>query len=396
MTIRYQEGIAWMESVSLEKLAQVVGTPAYCYSSQTLLDRARAWKEAFRSYPTLSCFAVKANACPKILELLSREGLGADVVSGGELELALSHGFPAEKILFSGVGKTRSEIKRALEKEILCLNVESAEELEEIVEVASALKKKAPIALRLNPDIDPHTHPHIATGLAHTKFGMDRETALKLVKRFHSNSHLEWKGIACHLGSQIVDLNPFREAARQLVSLAQEFSNLGVKLRELDLGGGLGIRYEAEEPPKLSDYAKTLHDVLRPTHLRLLLEPGRILVAEAGILLTRVIRVKRTIGKTFVVVDAGMNDLLRPALYGAYHRIEAVREGAAKIKADVVGPICETTDTLGFERQLPDLKAGDLLMIREAGAYGATMSSTYNARPLTRQVWIEGKNWEST
>lgn len=380
----------------LTEIARGAGTPVYAYSSDFLKKRVEEWTTAFRGHPTLSCFAVKANAHPKVLKTLGSLGLGADVVSVGEMELALAAGIPAERIVFSGVGKTKKEIRRALEAGIHCLNVESAEELAEVADIGRQLGKKAPIALRINPDIDPKTHPYIATGLACTKFGIDVATAKSLAKEFGGHPSLHWKGLACHIGSQIQDLEPFRESARQLVALAKELKAFGVTLTTLDLGGGLGIRYEGEIPPTIQSYADVILKEVAPSGLSLILEPGRILVAESGVLLTEVVRVKKTAAKNFVIVDAAMNDLMRPALYEAYHRIVPLKEISGKMTADVVGPICETADTLGFDRTLGEVRTGDLLMIQNAGAYGATMSSTYNARPLARQVWVEGNRWEKT
>jgi len=390
MTVHYEKDQAWIESVSLSDLARRVETPVYLYSARAVKTRAKEWLAAFSHYPSLSCFAVKSNAHPQVLATLSALGFGADVVSGGELELALAAGFAPEKIVFSGVGKTTAELTRALTAGIYCLNVESGEELEEIAVLAAASGKKAPIALRINPDIDPHTHPHIATGMADTKFGIEPAVAKALSKKFATHPSLEWKGLACHLGSQIMELDPFREAARQMVSLAEEMKLQGIQLQHLDLGGGLGIGYDGEPPPALKEYAEALLESVRPTGLRLLLEPGRALVAHAGVLLTQVIRTKQTSAKTFVIVDAGMNDCLRPALYEAFHRISAVKQAKDEIVADVVGPICETADTLGFARKLPKLQTGDLLLIHDAGAYGATMASTYNERARAKEGWIDG------
>jgi len=378
----------------LTEIARKAGTPVYAYSSDFLVQRTKEWIAAFKGHPTLSCFAVKANAHPKVLKTLASLGLGADVVSGGEMQLALDAGIPPERIVFSGVGKTKKEIQKALDKNIHCLNVESAEELAETAEIARAAGKRAPIALRINPDIDPKTHPYIATGLACTKFGINVPTALALAKEFGAHPHLEWKGLACHIGSQIQDLEPFKESARQLVALAEKFKILGVTLTSLDLGGGLGIRYQDENPPSIQSYAEVILKEVAPSGLSLILEPGRILVAEAGVLLTEVVRVKRTEAKNFVIVDAAMNDLMRPALYEAYHPISTLQSAPGKMLADIVGPICETADTLGFDRDLGEVRPGDLIKIGNAGAYGATMASTYNARPLIGQVWVEGTKWE--
>jgi diaminopimelate decarboxylase len=384
----------YCESVSLTRIAEEIGTPVYVYSAAQLERNCRSLTAAFSAYPTLPCFAVKANSNPVLLKRIFEAGFGADVVSGGELRIALAAGARADQIVFSGVGKLESEIQLALQSKILSFHVESAEELDRLAALAQRGATVAPISFRINPNIDPKTDPKITTALYETKFGIPEPEARGLVEKVLRNPYLKLVGLSCHLGSQITDRDVFGEAAARMSQLAQEVMALGAKLSFLDLGGGVGVSYRGEKTIALEDYARTLLGPLRKTGLKLLIEPGRVVAATTGALLTRVIGRKRTPAKQFVIVDAGMNDLLRPALYGAFHRIEpvATREMPPE-KVDVVGPICETTDCFAADRELPMLTAGDLVLIRDAGAYGFSMASTYNSRPLPAEVLVDGSSF---
>ena len=390
----YREGTLYAEDTAIPTIAQAVGTPFYLYSSATLTHHFQAFDGAFSQVPHLTCFALKANPSGALLRLLGRLGSGADIVSGGELYRALRAGIPPEKIVYSGVGKTEAEIAFALKKKILLLNVESPEELCLIDRVAARLKKKAPIAIRVNPDIDPQTHPYISTGLKKNKFGIHIQESLQQYRLARELRHIEIRGVDCHIGSQLLITDPFLEAVRKLKKLIQQLIDLGIQIRYLDLGGGLGITYDQEEPPRPREYARAIIQELGRGPYTLILEPGRVLVGNAGILVTRVLYLKKGEEKNFIVVDAGMNDLLRPSLYGSFHLIQpVVKKRRRKITADVVGPICESGDFLGKDRLLPRPEAGDLLAVMSAGAYGFSMSSNYNARPRMAEVLSEGKNF---
>ena len=391
---QYQGNEVFCENIPLKRLAEETGTPAYIYSAATLDRHCRVLKEAFKDYPTLLCYAVKANHNLTILRRIFAAGFGADVVSIGELERSLRAGARPNEIVFSGVGKQVNEIERGLTAGILSFNVEYAGELEEIARLAAKVDQQVGISLRINPNIDAKTNPYIATGLYSTKFGLAEIDAKELLRSVQSNPHLKILGLACHIGSQITELGPFREAATRLVQLSRELMEEGFALQTIDLGGGLGVRYLSEEPPALEDYAATLLAQVKETGLKLLIEPGRAIVAHAGVLLTRVIGIKITAKKRFVIVDAAMNDLIRPSLYQAYHEILPVRRSSGTDSpADVVGPICETSDFLGRDRQLPELKAGDLLFVRGCGAYGSTMASNYNTRARAPEVLVEGSKY---
>ncbi len=391
---QYQADEAFCEGVPLQKLAEEVDTPAYIYSAATLDRHCRVLKETFKNYPTLLCYAVKANHNLTVLGRIFAAGFGADVVSVGELERALRAGVRSNEIVFSGVGKQAHEIERGLMAGILSFNVEYAGELDEIARLAAKFNRHAGISLRINPNIDAKTNPYIATGLYGTKFGIAESDAKPLLRSVKGSPHLRLLGLACHIGSQIVELGPFREAATRLVQLSRELMEEGFPLQTIDLGGGLGIRYKSEQPPPLEDYAATLLTQVESTGLKLLIEPGRAIVGNAGVLLTRVIGIKITAKKRFVIVDGAMNDLIRPSLYKSYHEILSVRRPTGtQSLADVVGPICETSDFLGVDRQLPDLRAGDLLFVRGCGAYGSTMASNYNTRPRAAEVLVEGSTY---
>ncbi len=388
---QYRENELYAEEVPVRQIARKVGTPFYLYSAATLRRHYRVFDQAFKTLPHLVCYAVKANSNLAVLRLLAREGAGADIVSGGELFRALKAGIPAEKIVFSGVGKTAREIRLALKAGILMFNVESLEELKSIARIARKMGKKAPIAIRVNPDVNPKTHPYISTGLKENKFGLDVETAFKAYQLAKEDPYLEIVGIDCHIGSQLTQLSPFVEALRRIKAFLKRLATVGISVRYLDLGGGLGIVYGEEEPPPPEKYAQALIEELNGLSVTLILEPGRVLVGNAGILVTKVLYYKETPAKKFLIVDAGMNDLLRPAFYQAYHEIIPVlKKERPSIVADVVGPICETGDFLARERELPLVKPGELLAVMSAGAYGFVMASNYNSRPRPAEVMVNG------
>jgi diaminopimelate decarboxylase len=378
--------------VSVKKLAEKYGTPLYIYSYGTLLRHFKAYAEAFNGYPHIICFAVKSNPNTAILRLFAKNGGGADIVSGGELYVALKAGIPSHKIVYAGVGKTREEIRFALRSKILMFNVESGDELREIDDVAREMKTKAPVALRINPDIDPQTHPYISTGLKKHKFGIPIENALEYYKIASRLKNTKVIGVHKHIGSQITKVSPFVDALKRILRLIDDLSAQGVGICCLDIGGGLGISYRDEEPPVPDDLAKHLIPLLEGRKLTLIMEPGRSLVGNAGILVTKTLYLKEGTDKEFIIVDAGMNDLIRPSLYDAYHHIDpVVRNKRGKILGDVVGPICESGDFLAKERELNRIKQGEYLAVMSAGAYGFSMSSNYNSRPRAAEVLVKGK-----
>jgi diaminopimelate decarboxylase len=393
----YRNGALFAEDVDLTALAATVGTPFYCYSTATLERHYRVLSEAFASVPTLICYAMKANSNQSVVKTLARQGAGADIVSGGELTRALNAGVTADKIVFAGVGKTREEMAAALKAGILCFNVESEPELEALSEVAGSVGRTAPVSVRINPDIDAKTHAKISTGKSENKFGIPLSRAREVYAAASRLPGLRIAGVDMHIGSQIVELAPFDNAAALLAEFARALMSEGYRLDHIDIGGGLGIPYRPgdPEPPLPSAYAQTIIRHTRELGLKLVLEIGRMLVGNAGILVTRVLHVKRGEAKTFVVVDAAMNDLIRPTLYDAYHDIWPVKapEGGATMDADIVGPVCESGDYLALDRSLPACKAGDLLAIMTAGAYGAVLSSTYNTRALVPEVLVRGKDF---
>jgi diaminopimelate decarboxylase len=375
------------EGVPVPKIAQEVGTPFYLYSHATLRQHFRAFDGAFSDVPHLTCFAMKSNSNMAILRLFSLEGGGADIVSGGELYRALKAGVEAKKIVYSGVGKTAEDIEYALRSEILLFNVESTQEIMLLNEIAGRTGKKAPVAIRVNPDVDPETHPYISTGLKENKFGIDIAKALETYTLAAGLGHLRVAGVSCHIGSQLTRVNPFVDALQKLKELVKKLRETGIRIEYLDLGGGLGITYNREEPPHPREYAGALKKELDARDLIVVLEPGRVITGNAGILVTKVLYVKSTPEKKFVVVDAAMNDLIRPSLYGSFHSIEPVRLSQKKrIKADVVGPICESTDFLAKDREMVAFERGDLMAVMSAGAYGFSMSSNYNSRPRAAEV----------
>ena len=392
---QYRDDILHCEEVPLPTIALEVGTPFYCYSHATLTRHFRVFDEAFAAIPHLICFALKANSNLAILKLFGSMGGGADVVSGGELFRALRAGIPPDRIVYAGVGKSREEIAYALKSDILMFNVESSQELQVISDVATNMGVDARVGLRINPDVDPRTHPYISTGLQKSKFGIDISQAVEAYGLAQDLPRVRVVGIHQHIGSQITEVGPFVEALGKIAALIPELRALGTDIRYLDVGGGLGITYKDESPPVLTDFAEALIGVVKDLGCTILLEPGRVIVGNAGILVTRVLYTKRTPTKHFLVVDAGMNDLIRPSLYGSYHAIIPVHrvEGSPTLTADVVGPICESGDFLAKDRELPAVQAGDLLAVMSAGAYGFTMASNYNARPRVPEVLGKGHRY---
>ncbi len=381
----------YAEEVPVERIAAEVGTPFYLYSAATVRHHYQVFDQAFAGVDHLVCYSVKANSSLAVLRLMAQLGSGADVVSGGELFRALNAGIPADRIVYSGVGKRDDEIRYALDSGILMFNVESGEELKAINRVARDLRKAAPVAFRVNPDVDPKTHPYISTGLKKNKFGIPAPEAMALYQEASRMEHIRVEGVDAHIGSQLTTAEPFAEAVGKLVGLVRKLEAEGIPIRYLDLGGGLGIPYSSEDPPLPADYARTVLEAAGGLGKKLLFEPGRVLVGNAGLLVTRVLYNKDTGDKRFVIVDAAMNDLVRPCLYDAYHRIAPVmRAEREETVVDVVGPICESSDFLARDRLLPRVSPGELLAVFSAGAYGFSMSSSYNSRPRVAEVMVEG------
>lgn len=395
----YRNGEMFAEGVALKRIAQEVGTPAYVYSLATLKRHYQVFDRAFAKTPHIVCYSVKANSNLALLKAFAKQGSGFDIVSGGELFRALKAGGEPKKIVFSGVGKRKQEIEYALNSGILMFNVESDEELIVLNEIAAGLGKKAPISLRVNPDVDPQTHPYISTGMKKAKFGVDIKKSLESYKRAVSLKNIDVVGVDCHIGSQLTSLTPFVDALAKVREyldrvLAGELKKEGARIRYLDLGGGLGIHYHDETPPLPEDYAKAIIQGLQGLDVTLILEPGRVIVGNAGILLTEVQYVKETETKKFVIIDAGMNDLIRPALYGSYQAIQPVVETQSeKIIADVVGPICESGDFFAKDREISRPRRGNLLAVMSAGAYGFTMASNYNSHPKAPEVLVDGEEY---
>ena len=386
----YQNGRLHAEAVDLSALAQAQGTPAYVYSRAAFEQHYRAFDDALAAVPHLVCYAVKANSNLGILNLLARLGAGFDIVSGGEMQRVLAAGGSADRIVFSGVGKTEAEMRDALEAGIRCFNVESVPELERLSQVATAMGQTAPVSLRVNPDVDANTHPYISTGLKENKFGIDIEQAEQAYRDGARLPGIEIVGMDCHIGSQLTELAPFKDALLRMLTLIDRLGEAGIRLRHIDLGGGLGVRYQDEAPPLPADYAAALLPLIQDRGLEVIIEPGRAIAANAGVLLTRVEYLKPTEYRNFAIVDAAMNDLMRPALYNAWQDIVPVEPREAEaLSYDIVGPVCETGDWLGKDRELA-LEQGDLLAIRSAGAYGFTMSSNYNSRPRAVELLVDG------
>jgi len=388
----YENDQLFAEAVPLSQIAEQFGTPCYVYSKAELESAFMAYQEALSGISALVCYAVKANASLAVLQTLARLDAGFDIVSGGELERVLCAGGKAEKIIFSGVGKSRDEMLAALQVGIHCFNVESEAELELLNETALALGKRAPVSLRVNPDVDANTHPYISTGLKDNKFGIEITRALEVYQHAHTLNGIELIGVDCHIGSQLTTLSPFRDALERVLKLVADLNDLGIKLQHLDIGGGLGVRYKNETPPTPADYLDAIKPLLGDSHLTLIIEPGRSVSANAGVLLTRVQYLKRNAGKNFAIVDAAMNDLIRPALYQAWMDIVPVqRHNTDNVETfDVVGPVCESSDFLGKDRQLA-IRSGDLLAVQSAGAYSFVMSSNYNTRNRPPEIMVDGE-----
>lgn len=388
----YKDGELFAEDVRVADLAAEYGTPLYVYSAATLRRHFEAFDSAFAELDRLTCYSVKANSNLSVLKLLGSLGAGMDIVSGGELHRALKAGIAPEKIVYSGVGKREFEIREALQAGILMFNVESRGELERIAKVASNLGKTARISLRINPDVDPKTHPYISTGMKKNKFGMDMDSSLEAYALARDLDGIDPVGIDCHIGSQLTTIAPFLEALDKLLEFNKKLAEMGIDIKYLDLGGGLGITYDEEEPPHPVEFGKALTQRLKGLPIKVIFEPGRVIAGNAGILVTEAVYTKTTPSKHFIITDAAMNDLVRPSLYDSYHRIIAVKESDKPMRdADVVGPICESGDFLARDRQLPDVEPGELLACLSAGAYGFTMSSNYNSRPRACELIVDGE-----
>jgi diaminopimelate decarboxylase len=391
----YREGRLYCEQVSIETIAREVGTPFYCYSHATLSRHFRAFDSAFAEVDHLTCFSVKSCSNIAILNLFASMGAGMDIVSGGELYRALQAGVDAEKIVFSGVGKTEDELVYGLETGILMFNLESPQEMFFLNDCAARLGRRAPIAIRVNPDVDPKTHPYISTGLRENKFGIDLDISESMYAQAREMSNLQVVGVGCHIGSQLTEVSPFLDTIKRLRLLIDRLRKQGINIRYLDLGGGLGITYSEEAPPHPREYARSLLAEVDGIDCTLIFEPGRVIVGNAGTLITRVLYTKTGPVKNFLVVDAGMNDLVRPSLYGSYHHIQPVVDhGRPPLTADVVGPICETGDFLARNRSLPQVEPRELLAVMSAGAYGFAMSSNYNSRPRPAEILVRDDKFE--
>jgi len=390
----YEGKDLWCEELPIRDLVAQVGTPLYIYSHRTLKNHFRVFDDAFSRVPHITCFAVKSNSNIAILRIFIREGGGVDIVSGGELYRALRAGVDPQKVVYSGVGKKIDEIEYALASNILMFNVESFQELEVINACAARMNRKAGVALRVNPDVDPETHPYISTGLKENKFGVNVGKSLETYLRAIKLKYLDIKGISCHIGSQLTKISPFIDALNRLKNLLGHLKDAGLQIRYLDLGGGLGITYNEETPPHPSEYADAIISASRDISCTFIFEPGRVIVGNAGILVTKVLYTKANEDKNFIIVDAGMNDLLRPSLYKSYHHIQHVRKTKRKeIVADVVGPICESGDYLAKDRSLQRFERDDLMAVMSAGAYGFTMASNYNSRPRAAEVLVTGDKY---
>jgi diaminopimelate decarboxylase len=391
---KYQKGELYCENVPIKEIVGAIGTPLYIYSYRTFERHFRVFDNAFRKIPHLVCYSCKANANGSLLRTINKLGGGADIVSGGELYKALRAGIPHNKIVFSGVGKTEEELRAAIKADILMINIESKGELTMLKKLSKNMKRKVPVSIRVNPEIDPKTHPYITTGLKKNKFGVLWNDARRLYHEIAKEEYLVPAGMSSHIGSQILELTPFMEAVRSLKSMILELRGDGISLAMIDIGGGLGITYKDELPPLPGEYARVIEKELKNMGLTLVLEPGRVLVGNSGIFVTKVLYVKKVPEKTFYIVDGAMNDLVRPSLYNAYHEIKPVEEKkAGAIKADFVGPICESGDFFAKDREIARLFQGDLLAIFGAGAYGYSMSSNYNARRRAPEVLVKDREF---
>jgi len=389
----YRQGELYCEDVPVSRIVKEVGTPCYVYSHATLLRHIRAYDRAFNDIPHVIAFAMKANSNLAILRLMATEGSGADIVSGGELFRALKAGVPSSKIVFAGVGKSPEEIREALKADILMFNVESPAEIRAINDVAASVGKKARIALRINPDVDPKTHPYISTGMKKSKFGIAADRAVEEYQMASSLGHIDVVGVHAHIGSQLTDVTPFVDSLKKVVALVETLKRHDINIRYLNIGGGLGITYGEEKPPLPQELADAISPLVKDLGLTLVMEPGRVIVGNAGILVTKALYEKVGETKHFTIVDAAMNDLLRPSLYGAYHEIRPVNEEAGhrpKHQMDIVGPVCESGDFLAKDRLLAGVKPGELLAVMSAGAYGFVMASNYNSRPRAPEVLVKG------
>ena len=388
----YRQGELYCERVPVSQIAKEVGTPCYIYSHATLIRHFQVYDSAFKNIPHLIAFAMKANSNLAILRLMAKEGSGVDIVSGGELFRALKAGVPPSKIVFAGVGKNAEEIRDALKADILMFNVESSPEIHALNDVAASLGKKARVALRINPDIDPKTHPYISTGLKKSKFGIAADRAVEEFMLASSLGHIEVVGVHAHIGSQLTDVTPFVESLKKVITLVDQLKRQGINIRYLNIGGGLGITYSDEKPPLPQELADAVSPLVKDLNLTLVMEPGRVIVGNAGILVTKALYEKIGETKRFIIVDAAMNDLIRPSLYNSYHDIRPVSEvllHRPKHAVDVVGPVCESGDFLAKDRTLPEVKPGDLLAVMSAGAYGFVMASNYNSRPRVPEVLVK-------
>ena len=387
--LKLKEGKFYIENVLVENIVKVFDTPSYIYSKKIILDNYLDFKSQFNNIDHLICFAVKSNPNIAILNLLANNGAGFDIVSGGELHRVIAAKGDPKKIVFSGVGKSKEDIELAINHDILTFNVESEAELYRIQNTAKKLNKKASISIRVNPDVDPKTHPYISTGLKDNKFGVDEHNAISMYKIAKELDSIEIKGIDCHIGSQITELQPFEDSIKKLLALIDRLKSIGILIKHMDIGGGIGIQYSDEVPPTFSDYAQTVKNILKGRDLKIIFEPGRALIGKAGILLTEVEYIKNSSEKNFMIINAAMNDLMRPALYGAFHEIINLSPtDSEKKNYDIVGPVCETGDFLGKDRLL-SAEEGNILAVLDAGAYGMSMSSNYNSRPKASEILVD-------
>ena len=391
---QYKDKDLYCEQVSIAEIAGAIGTPFYLYSHATLKQHFKAFSDAFGNIRHLICFSMKSNSNLALLRLFALEGGGVDIVSGGELFRALRAGVDPKKIVYSGVGKRVEDLEYALRSDILMFNLESSQEIAVLNGVAERLKKKATIAIRINPDIDPRTHPYVSTGLKENKFGIDIERSLEDYILAASLPYLRVAGVSCHIGSQLTQLSPFVDALKKLKTHIKRLNGEGIGIEFLDLGGGLGITYDKEQPPHPKEYAAAIKNEMNMLDLTLILEPGRVIVGNAGILVTKVLYTKTTNEKSFIIVDAAMNDLMRPSLYGSFHGIQPVKiKERKRVKADIVGPICESGDFLAKDREMESFEPGETIAVMSAGAYGFSMSSNYNSRPRVAEVMVKGDHY---